>query len=131
MSMKPIAALGLLAVLAACGTPQEQCIARNTRDLRTVNHLVAESQENLRRGYALVETTIMVPEWQDCEVYVDDAGKEHVKQCIQHVPKTTTKPMAIDLNVERDKLESLMAKRDQLEREAQSVVAQCRAQYPE
>ena len=37
--------------LAACGTPQEQCIGAATRDMQVVNRLIAEVQGNLARGY--------------------------------------------------------------------------------
>ena len=46
------------ALLAACGTPQEQCIAYGTRDLRTVDKLIVETEGNLTRGYALEEKVI-------------------------------------------------------------------------
>ena len=46
-----LAALAFLALLAACGTPQEQCIGRQTREYRTVAALLAEVNGNLARGY--------------------------------------------------------------------------------
>jgi hypothetical protein len=55
-----------LALLTACGTPQEQCVARNTRDLRTVDKLIAEVQGNLARGYALRETRARRWLWKAC-----------------------------------------------------------------
>jgi hypothetical protein len=44
---------------------------------------------------------------------------------------TTQRPKAIDLNAEARKLDSLRVKRKQLARQAESVVAQCKALYPE
>ncbi|MBD3765401.1 MAG: hypothetical protein IE927_11935, partial [Rhodobacterales bacterium] len=66
MRLRVLPVLTLIA-LAACGTPREQCIARETRDLRTVDRLIAETEENLRRGYALEERTIWVQVWEYCD----------------------------------------------------------------
>ena len=59
-----------LAALAACGTPQEQCINRNTRDLRTVDRLIAEAEGNLQRGYAYETITVYEPE--DFEKFIHE-----------------------------------------------------------
>ena len=59
--------LSTLLLLAACGTPQEQCINRNTRDLRTVDRLITEAQGNLARGYAYEQITISTPRWVYCD----------------------------------------------------------------
>ena len=58
-------ALGLLPVLilAACGTPQERCISRNTSEYRTVARLLSEVEANLARGYAWEEREYMRTEW--------------------------------------------------------------------
>ena len=46
-------------------------------------------------------------------------------------PCIEQRPKAIDLNEEARKLDSLKAKRKQLARQAEAVIAQCKAQYPE
>lgn len=127
-----ILSLSLLSVLAACGTPQERCVNRNTRDLRTVEKLITEVQGNLNRGYAIEEYTVSVPVWRQCVVpTTDPAAPVKSRPCLDDETETRTRPKAIDLNAERAKLESLFTKRDQLAREAQGVIAQCKAQYPE
>lgn len=127
-----ILSLSVLPLLAACGTPQEQCINRNTRDLRTVEKLITEVQGNLARGYAIEEYTIVVPVWRQCVVPSADPTQPVVtRPCMEDEVQSRTRPMAIDLNAERAKLESLFTKRDQLAQEAQGVIAQCKAQYPE
>ena len=63
--MKRLLSIALLA-LAGCGTPQEQCINRNTRDLRTVDRLIVETQGNLQRGYALETVTRYEDFWDTC-----------------------------------------------------------------
>ncbi|MGB8815084.1 MAG: hypothetical protein WCC57_18035, partial [Paracoccaceae bacterium] len=52
--------------LTACGTPQEQCINRNTRDIRVIDRLIAETETNLSRGYALEEVTYYRHVWNRC-----------------------------------------------------------------
>ncbi len=126
--------LPALLILTACGTPQEQCINRNTRDLRTMQRLVDETQGNLARGYAIEEYTVFVPVWQICDYQPsgDPANPTPVaRYCFDDEPETRTRPKAIDLNAERAKLESLLQRRDELSRAAQPVIAQCKAQYPE
>ena len=56
----------VLVLLAACGTPQEQCIRYNTRDLRTVDRLIAETEGNLDRGYAIETITEYEEYWGFC-----------------------------------------------------------------
>lgn len=140
--MKRVAPFLLL--LAACGTPQEQCINRNTRDLRTVNQLIAESEGNLKRGYAIEEYTVTVPVWDWCYTSVAVAGPpgpdgtpgapQIVRQpyrCMDTDTRTETRPKSIDLKAEAVKLDQLRQKQRQLSKQAESVVAQCKAAYPE
>lgn len=123
-----------LLILTACGTPQEQCINRNTRDLRTMQKLVDETQTNITRGYAIEEYTVYVPVWRICEVQpqpVDGQPAPPPRYCFEDEPQTRTRPKAIDLRAEAAKLESLLERRDQLAKAAEPVIAQCKVQYPE
>ena len=122
-----------LAALAACGTPQEQCISRNTRDLRTVDRLIAESEGNLQRGYAYESVTVYEDYWTHCPMPRPPAGEPPPKprMCLDERPVTEQRPKAIDLDEEARKLASLKEKRKSLVRQAEAVIAQCKAQYPE
>lgn len=123
-----------LLLLAACGTPQERCIQSQTRDLRTVNSLIDETRRNIDRGYATEEYTVTFPEWEACDLQPAPRpnGKARpVSMCMEDREETRTRPVAIDLNAENAKLQSLLAKRDQLEREAAPRIAQCRELHPE
>lgn len=127
-------ALCCLLALTACGTPQEQCINRNTRDLRTIQRLVDETQGNIARGYAIEEYTVYVPVWQICDYQpsADPANPAPTpRYCFEREAQTRTRPKAIDLNAERAKLQSLLDRRDELARAAEPVIAQCKAEYPE
>lgn len=121
-----------LALLAACGTPQEQCIGRATKDLRVVEKLVVETQRNIDRGYAIEEYTVIIPEWEECEQRFDKKGRPlPPRMCLEDREETRTRPVAVDLNAETAKLESLLSKRDQLRRESSGRIDACRQQYPE
>lgn len=130
--MKRLAFLAL-ATVAACGTPQKQCINRNTRDLRTVDRLIAESEGNLQRGYAYETVTVYEDYWTSCPLPAPVEGEPAPKPrlCLDERPVTEQRPKAIDLNEEARKLDSLTQKRKQLARQAEAVIAQCKAQYPE
>lgn len=128
-------ALVLLGLLAACGTPQEQCIRSNTRDLRTVEKLIAESQGNLDRGYAIDRYEVTVPDWEPCIRYLPGRNGEPPRPVTSHCrswdTEVRTRPRAIDLSQEAKQLKQLQAKRRDLAAQAQSVVAQCQRLYPE
>ena len=119
--------LVVLGLLAACGTPQEQCISRNTRDLRVVNRLISESEANLSRGYALEEVRVVETIRVPCAATVTNPSG----LCLERDFDTELRPRAIDLNEEAAKLESLKAKSASLARNAEKVAVACRETYPE
>jgi hypothetical protein len=130
-----------LLILTACGTPQEQCINAVTRDMRVVDRLIAETEANLARGYAYEEVTVYLPQWVDCtpRPYAPpqrgDAEAEvppvKPQMCLEDVPQTTRREVAIDLRAEQAKLDSLKAKRSQQAKAAAPAIAQCKADNPE
>ena len=118
----------LLLPLMACATPQERCINAATRDQRVVERLMAEAQTNLARGYALEEITTYRSVWVQCgEV---KKGRKP-RMCLDEVPETTRRPVAIDLAAESRKLTQLRSKRDALAKAQATTVAQCKAANPE
>lgn len=128
-----------LLLLASCGTPQEQCIGRETRDIRVLDRLIAESEGNLKRGYALVEVVTYRDRWVQCPVALPPPVAEGEtpppppppQLCRDEVRETETRPQSIDLNAEARKLASMQEKRAILVRNAQPAIAQCKAQFPE
>lgn len=130
------ALIASLLLLSACGTPQEQCIRRETADLRTLDRLIAETERNIARGYALEEYTTW--EWDTYTCYDrQPPGPDGVvppptpRLCRDRVPVTETRPVAIDLNQERAKLASMTQKRSELARRANLAIEACRRAYPE
>jgi hypothetical protein len=130
--MRALILLPLLA-LTACGTPQERCINGQTRDLRVLNRLIAETEGNLGRGYAYEQVTITTTEWRMCQEPppAPDQPAPPAHLCLEDVNQTVTQPKAIDLAAEAAKLKSMKAKRAQLSKAAAPAIAQCKAQYPE
>lgn len=130
--MKRIVCL-TLALLAACGTPQEQCIARETRDLRVLDRLIAETQGNIDRGYALVEVTVERDRWVLCPAPRRAEGEPPAepRMCLDDYYETETRPRAIDLGAEAEKLAGMKARRADLARAADRQIDACRAAYPE
>jgi hypothetical protein len=129
-------ALATLVLLAACGTPQEQCIARETRDLRILDRLIVETEGNLARGYAIEEYTVEITVVGRCAApggFGPDGQKRPAvfEPCLRESEVTRTRPKAIDLGAERRKLLSMQAKRRDLARDAAEPIAACKAQFPE
>ena len=128
--------LALLPVLivASCGTPQERCISRNTREYRTITSLLAEVEGNLARGYAWEERTVSRMEWDDCGyVYLDDDGTRRyaTRSCMRNVADTERYRVPIDPAAETRKRDNLIARKKALTPPAMSAVNACKAAYPE
>lgn len=124
--------LPVLLLLAACGTPQEQCIANATRDARVVNDLIAQTQANIARGYALETVVELKSDYVDCTpLPTEEDPTPKRDMCFKDVPTEVTRPVALDLNAERAKLASLRQTQAAQANQTQSVVTQCQALYPE
>ena len=134
--MKRIVLGATFGLLTACGTPQEMCILRETRDLRTLDRLTAETEANIARGFAIEEYTETVDYWGTCYDQ-QEAGPDGVRPppvpftCRRDRDVTKTRPVAIDLGAERQKLVSMQAKRRDLVRATERPIAACRAAHPE
>ncbi len=128
--MRLLFALAPLAVLTACATPQQQCLNNVTEALRVNTYLIAQTQGNLNRGYALETEQRLTSNTNICYVR-DRKGGLSPDFCDEPAYRTVTKPVPINLRIERETLDQLLAKRAVLERQSATAVAQCRAQYPE
>lgn len=110
--------------LAACATPREACINDATRELRVLSSLVSETQGNLVRGYAIGERQDIITIAETCEA-VSETGEVTRFPCDRTETRTTEFPVAIDLNAERAKLDSLLERQAILNRQSQSIIQQC------
>ncbi len=121
-----------LLILSACGTPQENCISGATRDMRVVDRLIAETEGNLQRGYAIEDVTVSRTIWVRCQPRPSPGQPSAGPQmCLDDVDETIQRPQAIDLNAEAAKLASLKAKRAAQAKAAAPSIKACKAQYPE
>ncbi|WP_235829686.1 hypothetical protein [Frigidibacter oleivorans] len=124
----------VLLALAACGTPQEQCIGRATRDLRVLNDLIEDTRANVARGYAYEEYTVRLSRWETCYTTVKTSDGKLVNRpymCMEDYVDTRRRPVSIDLAAEQRKLDSMLVKQRELNREAARQIEACKAQYPE
>lgn len=126
---KRIAASSLivsLGLLVACGTPQEQCIKRVSKELRTVSALRAETAANITRGYAIDVSYVPYTTYDVC---YHRNGRHY--SCPRTYTRTITQPRTIDVAEEKRKLNDLEQKQVALEKQAAPYIEQCRIQYPE
>ena len=124
--LQRIAPIAVLAILAACTTPQEACIYRAQEDLRSLQGRIATAQGNLDRGYAIHRQVVPYTYVVICH---DDAGKAY--QCEQNATRVQETPVPIDLAEERARLARLRAALPAAQRAARDGVVECRALYPE
>lgn len=131
-------ALAGVALLAGCGTPQEQCVNRSTREIRTLQNLLEEVNGNLSRGYAFEEYETVEHRWVVCRFQppppLDPAGnpiKVKPKRCFEPERVTHTRRVPIDPVAEMNKREGLLAKIESLTPQAQANIAACKVAYPE
>lgn len=126
------AVLPALLFLAACGTPQQQCINGVTGNIRVLDGLIAETEANLARGYALQDSTTFVPQWQMCGWgQWGNAATLSTGMCWVDEPVTVQRPVAIDPDQERAKLAGLKQSRAEQAAAAAPAIANCQAQFPE
>lgn len=134
MSRNIAFSLVAVALVASCGTPQEQCIRRGTSEYRTINRLLAEVEGNLARGYAWEERTVMRTELDDCPTVVrtKDGGRAIVyRSCFRDVADTERYRVPIDPLVETRKRDNLIARKKALTPSARATVDACKVEYPE
>ncbi len=120
--------------LAACGTPQQQCIAQNTREYRVVTNLLDEVQGNLARGYAWEEREVTRTVWRDCStVWRDKDGNRRIvdRPCLRDVTDVERYRVPIDPASEMRKRDNLLARQTALLPGAEAAVRACRAAHPD
>ena len=129
--MRPVlAALIPVLALAACQTPREACLSEGSRELRTVESLIRETQGNLQRGYAIETEQEVEVIRTTCEVELED-GTEGRVPCDRTDVDEVERPVAIDFEEERAKLASLLEQRGRLLARQQARQQACIATYPE
>jgi len=122
-------ALLLLLPLAACATPLEKCQRAAREELNTVTLLIAETEQNIARGYAIQRETVERPNLQVCfgETVDDNVG---IVFCNETITKIVETPVAIDPAAEQRKLAALKARQADLIAESEAALTRCAAIYP-
>ncbi len=118
--------------LTAC-SPRQICINGATRDLRVLNGLIAETEGNLQRGYGLRDETRTDTRWVLCDPgapATPTSPARPPRRCLEDFDYTVTRPAAIDLGVEAQKLTSMRAKQRQLSRAAGPAIEACKRANP-
>ncbi|MBD3679823.1 MAG: hypothetical protein HUJ27_15665 [Rhodobacteraceae bacterium] len=118
--------LACLVVLSGCASPRERCETAATEDLRVVDQLIAETQQNLERGYSIREETTVRTRFTFCGM-----PSRNVTFCSEPVTERREIPEAIDPAAEQRKLNQLLAKRAELQQRSAIAVAECRSAFPE
>ena len=122
---------GMIAVaLAACGTPQERCIARESRDLRVLDQLIAETEGTIARGFALERESFVITQTFPCQVRGPD-NTVVTDLCDTEQVVERTRPVAVNLDDERAKLQSMQTRRAELARSVATRIDACRVAFPE
>lgn len=118
--------LPALLALAACETPREACLRDASRQAGIVEGLIAETQANLRRGYAVEEDQVIrtVPDF--CQVR-DREGRLRSTFCDRTEVRNVSRPVAIVPAAERAKLDGLLESRAQLAAEQTDRLLACQA----
>ena len=130
--MKICFATPILLALASCGTPQDQCIRSVSHNQIVLDRLIAETQGNLKRGYGFANAVVTTTEFVDCSPGATEANPNPKPQmCLDDVPTTITRPVALDLGAEQSKLTSMLKRRTEVAKALSPAVADCRARYPE
>lgn len=122
IALEPVPALLIAAALAGCVASGPRCARPDTRELRTVEKLIAETRAGIARGYRMEQ----------------DRSSASVNFCLGGAstnvgvafctdPSTRTRPVAIDLAAEQRKLKSLEARRDALQAAIDAETARCAA----
>ncbi len=121
--MRTILILGTLALLAGCAGSQDRCIRSASRDLRTIDALIQETEGNIARGYAYETVPINVSVGVSYCGY--SWGNVGVGICAGNNTGTTRQAVAIDLGEEQKKLAELRRKRSEIATATAPAVAAC------
>ena len=116
-----------LSLLAACATPQQRCVNRETRDYRITYKRVTTLEQDLARGYSLEEEDVTRTRWVRC----GGAKGERPRLCLDEYDVTVTRRVPVDAEVARAELGVLKARLVKQRAPMDAAVAQCRIAFPE
>ncbi len=112
----------LLVALPACVDSGASCAREETRELRTVDKLIEDTQTAIARGYRNERD-----QTSGAFNFCLGGGGSHVGAALCTDPSTRTRPVAIDMATEERKLKALEARRMALRSAINAKTAQCAA----
>ncbi|MEM0948847.1 MAG: hypothetical protein AAGK37_15715 [Pseudomonadota bacterium] len=125
--------LGILAlvIVAACATPAERCVSKVSRELNTVNALIAETEENLARGYRIETEVDYIPQLTFCTGFGRGFGTHSAYGGVNFCQGTRRvereRQVAIDPLAERRKLANLENRRAALQGPTEKALGACQS----
>ena len=124
--MKYLTSLPALFLVAACATPQEQCINTASNQVQVLQNGIAKAQGNISRGHAIHKHR---EEYQVADICYDKEKKPYT--CYDTEYRTIETPVSIDMNEERKKLADLKRRLPAAKRKMLTDINSCRVAYPE
>ncbi len=124
--MNPYFTLPALALLAACATPQEQCINTAAEPARALQQKITELEGNVSRGYAIHRQREPYTRATICY----DKNKKPFS-CLEDATRWVETPVTIDIADQRRQLANLKRRLPAALRDAQRGADTCRSLYPE
>ena len=120
-------ALLLILPLAACATPQQQCVSDATRELQVLDRLIIETRQNIERGFAVEQEIVPRVGFSYC--FGNTWSNAGVSFCSSNSTQVRNRPVAIDIEAERRKLADLEARRATVAARTQRDLAACEARF--
>lgn len=126
---KMLTAMGSVLALAGCATVSdyEKCVDDATKDYEALTGAISITEANLARGYAVHRSSQPYTYAGTCYDYQYQVSYS----CPKNGYMTVSEPVAIDADLERQKLDMLRRQLNDSTRRANQGVAACQRQYPE
>ncbi len=122
--MQKFIILAALLGLAACATPQQQCISNASAAQNSIVAQVQVAEGNIARGFAIHRQNVPYTYIGICH---DGAGKTYTCEMSDfHVKET---PVAINVAEERHKLAGLQRQFTALSARTNAAISQCRMMH--
>lgn len=118
--------VGVLTLLNACATPQQQCINTASAQARALQAQIKETQATVARGYAVHKQTVPYTSTNVCY----DKEKQPFL-CPQTQFRRIETPVTVDIAAEKAKLAQLKTRFAKAQRKALSGIETCKKTYPE
>lgn len=120
--LPPLTALLALALAACATSPAQRCAPAESRELATIDRLIAETRADIDRGYRMVRVDTN-PAVNLCL----GSRQSHVGVSFCTDPGSQSHPEALDTAAATRALDALLARRERLEAQIAAAVAACPA----